>query len=113
MPRHPAPLAAAARVGEIATVLWAGGFRWLVDALGLRACVSPRCRTLCTLGLRPCEHHVAMDRPLPERTRHVLEQLGPTFVKAGRPPLPALLTAAVVGAALARLGHRRRGRPPG
>ncbi|MFF7643946.1 AarF/UbiB family protein [Streptomyces canus] len=42
-----APVAQLARVREIATVLWAGGFTWLVDALGLRSCVSLRCRTLC------------------------------------------------------------------
>ncbi|MFF4567324.1 ABC1 kinase family protein [Streptomyces sp. NPDC001435] len=128
MPRHPTPLAAAARVGEIATVLWAGGFRWLVDALGLRACVSLRCRALCTLGLRPCERHAAMDRPLPGRIRHVLEQLGPTFVKAGqmlalRPDyVPAAFAEALQGlyadvppfpaADAARVVTEELGRPP-
>jgi len=74
-----------ARASEIATVLFASEFDWLVEALGLSACVSPRCRFMC--AFRPkqqCPHHVAMDLPLPERMRAVLEQLGPTFVKAGQ-----------------------------
>lgn len=73
------------RAVEISTVLFASEFRWLVEAFGLSACVSPRCRFVC--ALRPkaqCPHHVAMDRPLPERMRAVLERLGPTFVKAGQ-----------------------------
>lgn len=69
---------------EIATVLSASGFGWMVDALGLNACVSVRCRVQCGIGRRPCRHHVAMDQPLPERLRLVLERLGPTFVKAGQ-----------------------------
>lgn len=78
-------LGEAERLVEIATVLWASGFGWLVAALGLGACVSPRCRLLCSL--RPaeqCPHHVAMDVPLPERMALVLERLGPTFVKLGQ-----------------------------
>ncbi|GIU94178.1 MAG: ABC transporter [Gaiellaceae bacterium] len=74
-----------ARASEIATVLFASEFHWLVEALGLSACVSPRCRFVC--AFRPkqqCPHHVAMDRPLPDRMRAVLERLGPTFVKAGQ-----------------------------
>ena len=74
-----------ARASEIATVLFASGFDWIVEAVGLSACVSPRCRFVC--AFRPksqCPHHVAMDRPLPERLRLVLERLGPTFVKAGQ-----------------------------
>ena len=73
------------RASEIATLLFASEFDWLVEALGLGACVSPRCRFVC--AFRPkaqCPHHVAMDRPLPERMRAVLERLGPTFVKAGQ-----------------------------
>ena len=73
------------RAVEIATVLFASEFRWLVEALGLQACVSPRCRFVC--ALRPkeqCPHHVDMALPLPERMRTVLERLGPTFVKAGQ-----------------------------
>ena len=73
-----------ARASEIATILSASGFGWLVAALGLRACVSLRCRVICSLRLRQCPHHVAMDTPLPERMRLVLERLGPTFVKAGQ-----------------------------
>ncbi|HEX6659005.1 MAG TPA: AarF/UbiB family protein, partial [Ilumatobacter sp.] len=72
------------RASEIATVLSASGFSWLVGALGLTACVSLRCRVICSLRLQQCPHHVAMDRPLPERMRVVLERLGPTFVKAGQ-----------------------------
>ena len=74
-----------ARASEIATVLWSSGFGWLVDAAGLQACVSPRCRLVCSLRPKEqCPHHVAMDVPLPERLRLVLERLGPTFVKAGQ-----------------------------
>ena len=73
------------RASEIATVLFASGFGWLVEALGLAACVSPRCRFVCSFRPKSqCPHHVAMDEPLPERMRLVLERLGPTFVKAGQ-----------------------------
>ena len=72
------------RAGEIATILWASGFRWLVDAVGLESCVSLSCRLVCSTGLRECDHHVGMELPLPERLRVVLERLGPTFVKAGQ-----------------------------
>lgn len=72
------------RLQEIATVLWSSGFGWWVDALGLRGCVSIRCRLICSLGVHDCPHHVAMDRPLPERLVAVLERLGPTFVKIGQ-----------------------------
>jgi ubiquinone biosynthesis protein len=72
------------RAGEIATILWASGFRWLVAATGLESCVSLGCRVVCATGLRECDHHVAMDLPLPQRLRAVLERLGPTFVKAGQ-----------------------------
>ena len=74
-----------ARASEIATVLFASGFDWLVDALGLGLCVSPRCRFVCTLRPKEqCPHHIDMSLPLPERMRAVLERLGPTFVKAGQ-----------------------------
>jgi len=72
------------RLQEIATVLWSSGFGWWVAALGLRGCVSLRCRLICSLGVHDCPHHVAMDRPLPERLVEVLERLGPTFVKVGQ-----------------------------
>lgn len=72
------------RLQEITTVLWSSGFAWWVKALGLRGCVSLRCRLVCSLGVHDCPHHVAMDRPLPERLVEVLERLGPTFVKAGQ-----------------------------
>ena len=65
-------------------MLWSSGFGWWVDALGMRACVSLRCRLICSLGVHDCPHHVAMDRPLPERLVEVLERLGPTFVKIGQ-----------------------------
>jgi ubiquinone biosynthesis protein len=74
-----------ARASEIATVLFASGFEWLVEAFGLGACVSPRCRFVCSFRPKSqCPHHAAMDEPLPERLRFVLERLGPTFVKAGQ-----------------------------
>ncbi len=73
------------RASEIATVLFASGFGWLVAAGGVSACVSPRCRFVCALRPREqCPHHVGMELPLPERMRAVLERLGPTFVKAGQ-----------------------------
>ena len=72
------------RLIEIATVLWSSGFTWLVDALGLSACVSLRCRLVCSSGRRSCPHHVAMEVPLPQRLALVLERLGPTYVKAGQ-----------------------------
>lgn len=74
-----------ARASEFATVLFASGFDWLVEAFALSACVSPRCRFVCSLRPKSqCPHHVAMDEPLPQRLRLVLERLGPTFVKAGQ-----------------------------
>ncbi len=73
------------RAVEIATILSASGFGWLVQALGLSACVSPRCRLRCAFQPgRQCPHHLAADLPLPERLRLTLERLGPTFVKAGQ-----------------------------
>jgi ubiquinone biosynthesis protein len=82
----PAAVAAQlARATEIATILSASGLGWLVQALGLRSCVSLRCRLVC--AFRPgskCPHHVEADVPLPERLRMTLERLGPTFVKAGQ-----------------------------
>lgn len=73
------------RAVEIATVLFASGFGWLLAALGLEACVSPRCRFVCSFRPKEqCPHHVDMALPLPERMRGVLERLGPTFVKAGQ-----------------------------
>ena len=73
------------RAVEIVTILSASGFDWLVQALGLSACVSPRCRLVCAFRPgRQCPHHVAVDVPLPERLRLTLERLGPTFVKAGQ-----------------------------
>ena len=74
-----------ARAVEIATILSASGFGWLVQALGLGGCVSLRCRLVCAFRPgRQCPHHLAVDVPLPERLRLTLERLGPTFVKAGQ-----------------------------
>ena len=73
-----------ARAVEIAAILSASGFDWLVQALGLSTWVSPR-RLLC--AFRPgtkCPPPLAADVPLPERLRLTLERLGPTFVKAGQ-----------------------------
>ena len=73
------------RAVEIATVLFASGFDWLLDAIGLQACVSPRCRFVCSFRPKAqCPHHVDMTLPLPDRIREVLERLGPTFVKGGQ-----------------------------
>ncbi|WP_330180197.1 AarF/UbiB family protein [Nocardia sp. NBC_01503] len=72
------------RITQITRVLWRGETDWLSDALGVRECGSLRCRLHCAAGFSQCEHHMALERPLPERIREVLEQLGPTFVKAGQ-----------------------------
>ncbi len=72
------------RATQIATILWASGFRWLVAALGLQVCVDIGCRLLCFGHLRQCHHHVEMDLPLPDRMRRAVEALGPTFVKIGQ-----------------------------
>jgi ubiquinone biosynthesis protein len=73
-----------ARAVEIATILSASGFDWLVQALGLSGWVSPR-RLICSFGSGTrCPPQVAADVPLPERLRLTLERLGPTFVKAGQ-----------------------------
>ncbi|RDI51136.1 ABC1 kinase family protein [Nocardia mexicana] len=72
------------RMSQIAAVLWTNETDWLTDAFGVRECGSLRCRMHCAAGLSQCEHHMALDRPLPQRIREVLEQLGPTFVKAGQ-----------------------------
>jgi ubiquinone biosynthesis protein len=74
-----------ARAAEIATVLSGSGLGWLVQAAGLRGCVSPRCRLVCALRPgRQCPHHLGEDVSLPERLRVTLERLGPAFVKAGQ-----------------------------
>ena len=120
------PLVHAGRLSEVATVLWSSGFGWLVDALGLGACVSLRCRLACSTGLRSCPHHVDMDQPLPQRLVEVLGRLGPTYVKVGQllatrtdylpaayadalrslqddvPPFPTARAREVVAAALGR-----------
>ncbi len=73
-----------ARAVQIATILSASGFDWLVQALGLSTWVSPR---RLVGALRPgtkCPAPLAADVPLPERLRLTLERLGPTFVKAGQ-----------------------------
>jgi ubiquinone biosynthesis protein len=73
-----------ARAVEIATILSASGFDWLVGALGLSARVSSS-RLVCAFWRDPaCLPDVAADVPLPERLRLTLERLGPTFVKAGQ-----------------------------
>ncbi len=74
-----------ARATEIATILSGSGLGWLVQALGLRGWVSPRCRL--QRALRPgsqCPRHLEEDVSLPDRLRITLERLGPAFVKAGQ-----------------------------
>lgn len=74
-----------ARAAEIATVVSGGGLGWLVQAAGLRGCVSPRCRIVCAVRPeRKCQHHLAEDVSLADRLRLTLERLGPAFVKAGQ-----------------------------
>jgi ubiquinone biosynthesis protein len=73
-----------ARVREIATVLWASGFVGLVSAAGLGACVRWGCRVGCVLRRGECPHAVGDAGSMPQRLVAVLEQLGPTFVKAGQ-----------------------------
>ena len=74
-----------ARAAEIATVLSGSGWGWLVQAAGLRGCVSPRCRLVCAMRPdRKCPHHLEADVSLAERLRLTLERLGPAFVKAGQ-----------------------------
>jgi ubiquinone biosynthesis protein len=79
------PTAQLARAVEIATILSGSGLGALVQAAGLRGCVSPRCRLVCALRPdRQCPHHVGPEVSLPERLRLTLEQLGPAFIKAGQ-----------------------------
>jgi ubiquinone biosynthesis protein len=74
-----------ARATEIATVLSGSGFGWLVQAIGLRGRVSPRCRLICAMRRgRQCPHHLGAEVSLPDRLRLTLERLGPAFVKAGQ-----------------------------
>lgn len=74
-----------ARAGQIATVLSGSGLGWVVQAAGLKGCVSPRCRLVCASRRgRRCPHHVGGDVSLAERLRLTLERLGPAFVKAGQ-----------------------------
>lgn len=72
------------RLNEMATLLWSSGFRSLLDATGLRVCVSVTCRVLCAAGLRRCPHELAAASSRPERLVAVIERLGPTFVKLGQ-----------------------------
>ncbi|MVU78345.1 hypothetical protein GPX89_13955 [Nocardia sp. ET3-3] len=76
--------ARASRISQITRVLWTNETQWLSDALAVRECGSLRCRLHCAAGFSQCEYHRALERPLPDRIREVLEQLGPTFVKAGQ-----------------------------
>lgn len=74
-----------ARATQIATVLSGSGLGWLVQAMGLRGCASPRCRLICALRPgRKCPHHLEADVSLPDRLRLTIERLGPAFVKAGQ-----------------------------
>lgn len=62
-----------ARAAEIATVLSGKGLGWLVQAAGVRGCVSPRCRLACAKRPgRKCEHHLGADVPPTERLRLTL-----------------------------------------
>lgn len=61
-----------ARAAEIATILAASGFSWLVQALGLG------------YAGKQDPHTQAWPASMPERLRLTLERLGPAFVKAGQ-----------------------------
>jgi len=73
-----------ARLREISTLLSASGFDWIVSAAGLRACVRFSCRVGCAHRRGECPHSVGASKSMPERAVAVLEQLGPTFIKAGQ-----------------------------
>jgi ubiquinone biosynthesis protein len=73
-----------ARLREISTLLWASGFEGLVSAAGLGGCVRWRCRVVCAHRPGGCPHAVGGAGSMPQRLVAVLEQLGPTFVKAGQ-----------------------------
>lgn len=77
----PVPLRQLSRLTEIITILWSSGFGWLVEAAGLRGCVSPGCRLICATGLRDCPHRIADQVSGPERLVAALERHGPTYVK--------------------------------
>ena len=72
------------RLREIATLLSASGFDWLVAAVGLSACVRLSCRWGCRRRDGECRHAATAGPSTPERAVAVLEQLGPTFVKVGQ-----------------------------
>jgi ubiquinone biosynthesis protein len=78
------PIQQLERATEIATILSSNGFGWLVDAAGLGPYVSLVRRARSTLPWASADRPVAVGQPLPVRLRRVLEELGPTFVKAGQ-----------------------------
>lgn len=73
-----------ARATEIATILSSNGFGWLVEAAGLGPYAALVRQARHALPWTQEERPVAVGQPLPVRLRMVLEQLGPTFVKAGQ-----------------------------
>lgn len=72
------------RISEIATVLWASGFRSVVEAAGLHWCVSLRCRLLCSFRRGRCPHAVGGHGAGAQQLVLLLERLGPTYVKLGQ-----------------------------
>ena len=76
-----------ARAVEIATILSASGFDWLVQALGLKAWVSSGRLVRSFRRDTKCPPRVAVDVPLPERLR-LMEgspkvELGATYLYVG------------------------------
>lgn len=73
----------AARAAQIVGILSANGFEYLVEAAGLRP-YAPVARAVRWAWPGPSPAPSSAGQPLPIRLRAVLEQLGPTFVKAGQ-----------------------------
>ena len=83
MSRRTSATAQAARAAQIVGILSANGFEYLVEAAGLRP-YAPIARAVRRAWPGPAAAPSSAGQPLPVRLREVLEQLGPTFVKAGQ-----------------------------
>lgn len=73
-------LRSAKRYQEILSVLFHFGFEDIVVETGLRSWL----KTHTKLDLLPARHQKYKDLTRPQRLRHVMEELGPTFVKIGQ-----------------------------
>lgn len=83
MSRSTSATAQAARAAQIVGILSANGFEYLVEAAGLKP-YAPLARAVRWAWPGPPAAPSSAGQPLPIRLREVLEQLGPTFVKAGQ-----------------------------